>query len=348
MGAGIAGTTGADCVGGSGGEPDSWRLNLNGPWGNPMLDGLELLSPELERRTAEGLPPAHEIAALPASMGLDRFAFGSAALSPHHLRLIDRIARRVAASWRGPDPIRAIRLTGHADSRGPAAYNLKLGQRRALAVQAALVRAIERLRRNLAKQIHFATQSLGAAHPVASNQTTEGRARNRRVAIWLNPPPHDPGPASASREQAGERMMEAPAASSPAPSLLYSESTLPSETHYVTITHGQEAPASPMTGIFIPDKYQIPSQIDMILYLHGHHKGGAWPTRLSIDIYWNVAHYPYWGLREGVNVSRKNVILAAPTLGPASEAGKLKDPGGSPGTWIRLWRRCGRTAHSDR
>jgi hypothetical protein len=125
-----------------------------------------------------------------------------------------------------------------------------------------------------------------------------------------------------------EQLFEAPPTPT-IPPLLYTESSPLDLTLYVKIALGGESPAQPMTGIFIPQNYRIPSQIDLILYLQGHHKGGNFPTTLSIDQYWgSPKKYPFWRLREGINGSGKNVILVAPTLGPGSETGWLTGVGG--------------------
>src|ERR1700740_1318162 len=86
-----------------------------------------------------------------------------------------------------------------------------------------------------------------------------------------------------------------------------------------------KARADPKTGIFIPENYRIPSKVDLLLYLHGHHEA---KPKLSIDGYWLAAQNPQWALREAVNTSGKNVILVAPTLGPKSQAGKLTEADG--------------------
>lgn len=70
----------------------------------------------------------------------------------------------------------AIMVEGHTDSRGGDEYNLGLSQRRAQAVQSALVsRGIDGSR--------IRTQGYGKAYPVASNDDNAGRQQNRRVEI---------------------------------------------------------------------------------------------------------------------------------------------------------------------
>ena len=72
----------------------------------------------------------------------------------------------------------AVDVVGHADSRGEADYNLDLSVRRAATVKS-----------YLAKQgIYGAIISAsgkGETQPVASNDTREGRAKNRRVDITI-------------------------------------------------------------------------------------------------------------------------------------------------------------------
>jgi outer membrane protein OmpA-like peptidoglycan-associated protein len=129
------------------------------------------------------LPPT--LSSLRPYVVLDRFEFDQSSLTPLHLRMISRIAIHVVASWRATQPIHTIRLVGHTDSCGPAQYNLALGQRGALAVQQALISAIERLRPGLTRLINFVLQSLGETRPAASSGTPAGRARSRRVEVFL-------------------------------------------------------------------------------------------------------------------------------------------------------------------
>jgi len=115
---------------------------------------------------------------------LSGFAFNRNDISPAHRARIAAAARVIVASWSTPRPIRTIRLVGHTDSRGAAAYNIGLGMRRARAVQNELRMAIRRLRPSLVSRIRFVPQSLGESRPIASNATPAGQARNRRVQVF--------------------------------------------------------------------------------------------------------------------------------------------------------------------
>ena len=75
----------------------------------------------------------------------------------------------------------AVRLTvdGHTDATGTEATNLVISQRRAEAVRSVLLEAGVRPERVTAV-------GSGELRPIASNETRDGRARNRRVEIVLN------------------------------------------------------------------------------------------------------------------------------------------------------------------
>lgn len=73
-----------------------------------------------------------------------------------------------------------IDVTGHTDSDGGDAYNQQLSERRAAAVANYLV----------AQQLNpqrFQVLGMGESMPVASNNTEEGKALNRRVEIRITP-----------------------------------------------------------------------------------------------------------------------------------------------------------------
>jgi len=70
----------------------------------------------------------------------------------------------------------AVIAEGHTDSVGSDAYNMKLSQRRAKAVRDYLVAAGISARR-------ISAEGFGESQPVASNDTADGRAQNRRVEL---------------------------------------------------------------------------------------------------------------------------------------------------------------------
>lgn len=71
-----------------------------------------------------------------------------------------------------------ILLEGHTDSIGTDEYNMDLGQRRAESVRDFLVETFTPLQAS-----QFTIRSQGESQPIASNDTDEGRAQNRRVEI---------------------------------------------------------------------------------------------------------------------------------------------------------------------
>ncbi len=80
----------------------------------------------------------------------------------------------IAAAMRAHDDIDLV-LEGHTDSRGADQYNMSLSDRRAVAVKAKLVEDYG------IPAARVSAVGYGETQPVASNETEEGRARNRRV-----------------------------------------------------------------------------------------------------------------------------------------------------------------------
>ncbi|WP_174803548.1 OmpA family protein [Martelella limonii] len=74
-----------------------------------------------------------------------------------------------------------VDVNGYTDSTGSDAYNLKLSQERANAVAGALIQ------RGVSPQ-RLLPVGYGKANPVASNDTADGRAQNRRVELRIAPP----------------------------------------------------------------------------------------------------------------------------------------------------------------
>ena len=75
-------------------------------------------------------------------------------------------------------PAADLQVIGHTDSTGSVRYNLDLAMRRADAV-------VERLVTEGVAAGRLSALARGQAAPVASNETDEGRARNRRVELIL-------------------------------------------------------------------------------------------------------------------------------------------------------------------
>jgi len=100
-----------------------------------------------------------------------------------------------------------------------------------------------------------------------------------------------------------------------APPLMATEDVAGGKTAYVKIDL-QIAGKPPETAIFAPS-YLIPSnRLDVILYLHGHDRGGVHDIRGYLAA-------SYGRLRQGLVSRRAEAVLVAPTLGSLSEAGNL-------------------------
>ncbi len=100
------------------------------------------------------------------------FDTGKSTIKPESAQAIEEVAKLLKA-----DPGLKIHVVGHTDNVGGRDANIKLSQERAEAVLQALVRdhgiAAARL----------SSYGCGPFAPVASNDTEEGRAKNRRVEL---------------------------------------------------------------------------------------------------------------------------------------------------------------------
>ncbi len=77
------------------------------------------------------------------------------------------------------NPTIRIRVIGHTDNQGSSEHNKDLSQRRALA----LVKKLVKDKKISSKRMTYG--GLGDTKPIASNDTEEGRARNRRVEVII-------------------------------------------------------------------------------------------------------------------------------------------------------------------
>jgi len=108
------------------------------------------------------------------------FESGATTLSEPAQTRLDTVARALLAY-----PDRQIIVVGHTDAKGNDDENLRLSQKRADAVRDYLVQhgVPEGNVRSLGK---------GKGEPIASNDTAEGRASNRRVEIIVEPARSEP------------------------------------------------------------------------------------------------------------------------------------------------------------
>ena len=102
------------------------------------------------------------------------FATGKADLNAGGKKAVDQIA-----TFMRNYPDRTVTITGFTDSVGSAKSNMALSERRAAAVQQALVA-------DGIDQSRIQTRGLGESNPVASNATAAGRQKNRRVEVAIS------------------------------------------------------------------------------------------------------------------------------------------------------------------
>ncbi len=103
------------------------------------------------------------------------FPVNKATISDESKKLIDEAVAPLKAANKGV----WFEIEGHTDSTGPEAYNMTLGEERAMAVRdyLAMTHGIALARLNVI--------SYGPTKPVEDNKTKEHRAQNRRVVIKI-------------------------------------------------------------------------------------------------------------------------------------------------------------------
>lgn len=98
------------------------------------------------------------------------FEVASAELLPKNARLLELLAKLLNEN----DQIKRVEVEGHTDATGAETFNKQLSLQRAQAVVQALIQ-------HGVKSDRLSTKGLGRSKPRSSNETEEGRARNRRV-----------------------------------------------------------------------------------------------------------------------------------------------------------------------
>lgn len=102
------------------------------------------------------------------------FATGSSNLTDESMEQVKNIAEILKAF-----PNVKLKIGGYTDNTGNAASNLKLsGDRSTTVMNAIVAEGIDAGR--------LASEGYGDQHPVATNDTEEGRAQNRRIAVRVN------------------------------------------------------------------------------------------------------------------------------------------------------------------
>ena len=159
-----------------------WRTRYQDSAEKPVECGYPAPEPEVVM-TQEVEVVAAPTAATLTTMAMEKielaavmlFGFDSADLTDDAKAVIDeRVAR-----LRGEVSLTsAMRIEGHTDSTGAEAYNLALSERRAQAVANYIIDET----RLTAADIEI--MPMGESSPVASNDTAEGRAENRRVTLF--------------------------------------------------------------------------------------------------------------------------------------------------------------------
>ncbi|HVZ33726.1 MAG TPA: OmpA family protein [Polyangiaceae bacterium] len=103
-----------------------------------------------------------------------QFALNKSEILPASFALMDELAKTIQEN----PQVQKVSIEGHASNEGQAQYNLALSKARAEAVRAYLVSkgvSADRL----------SSTGFGATKPIASNDSEEGREKNRRVEFHI-------------------------------------------------------------------------------------------------------------------------------------------------------------------
>lgn len=180
QGAVIGGLVGAAAGASSGGDNRLAKAAVGGVIGavagGAIGATLDQQAAELRAQMSPGVGVTNHGDYLVVNMPQDLlFATNSSTLSGSLTRDLNAVAQSLLKY-----PNSTIQVVGHTDSTGDAAYNMDLSQRRASAVASVL-------RSNGVPSGRISAVGRGEDQPVATNLTPEGRAKNRRVEIFIRP-----------------------------------------------------------------------------------------------------------------------------------------------------------------
>ena len=128
---------------------------------------------DLMTRLNQALPTEETDRGVVSQVGGVQFATGTANLSPQARESLARFAGIVASY-----PGLKFKIEGHTDSTGSDQTNQELSTKRAIAVRDYLIG-------QHVPASSIDAEGLGSSHPIADNDTADGRARNRRVEIVI-------------------------------------------------------------------------------------------------------------------------------------------------------------------
>jgi OOP family OmpA-OmpF porin len=104
------------------------------------------------------------------------FASGRTEIAPEHNELLQNVARAASVF-----PRSQIVVEGHTDSYGSDDTNMSLSQERADAVSAYLADTFG------IPAFRISAIGYGETRPIANNETPQGRERNRRIDVRIEP-----------------------------------------------------------------------------------------------------------------------------------------------------------------
>jgi outer membrane protein OmpA-like peptidoglycan-associated protein len=146
----------------------------------PRTETVPLALPNGQTLTVTRGSPAYQLASFLGGSGATperftlspmNFDFGSTTLTPGSLSTVNDVAAILLAY-----PTAAVRIESYTDNVGAAESNLALSLSRSEAVKSLLVgKGVDGAR--------LTTAGLGDENPIASNDTEEGRAKNRRTDV---------------------------------------------------------------------------------------------------------------------------------------------------------------------
>jgi len=105
-----------------------------------------------------------------------QFDVGKAVIEPQYFAVLTKVQEAIRLF-----PGSAIRIEGHTDSYGTDELNLTLSMARADAVRQYMLANMQ------LDPGQVEAVGLGETHPIANNETKEGRARNRRIDVVITP-----------------------------------------------------------------------------------------------------------------------------------------------------------------